>query len=69
MNKPPAETTTGTFVVRFWHEWSGEEWRWRGRIEHVESGRRADFLGFEGLLAFLDRFGIGSRDPVDPKRD
>ncbi len=69
MNKPPAATTTTTFVVRFWHEWSGEAWRWRGRIEHVESGRRADFLGLEGLLATLDRFGIGSRARLDTHSD
>ncbi len=60
MNEPSAETTTTTFVVRFWHEWSGGEARWRGRIEHVESGQRADFLGVEGLVTFLERFGICS---------
>jgi hypothetical protein len=51
-------TRTVTFVVRFWREWSGAEARWRGRIEHVESGQRTDFLGVEGLVTFLERFGI-----------
>ncbi len=60
MHEPSAEMTrTVTFVVRFWREWSGGEARWRGRIEHVESGQRADFLGVEGLVAFLERFGVG----------
>ncbi len=61
MKQPPTGTTTTTFVVRFWREWSGAESRWRGRIEHVESGQRADFVGVEGLLAFLERFGIGAQ--------
>jgi hypothetical protein len=51
--------TTTTFVVRFWREWSGAEPRWRGRIEHVGSGRQANFLAVEGLLVFFHRFGIG----------
>ncbi len=60
MNGRAVETTTTmAFVVRFWREWSGGEARWRGRIEHVESGQRADFLGVEGLVAFLERFGVG----------
>ena len=58
--KTPA---TMTFIVRFWREWTGAEARWRGRIEHMQSGRRADFLGVEGLLGFLERFGIGATEP------
>jgi hypothetical protein len=61
MNGPSAETTAPTtFVIRFQREWSGAEARWRGRIEHVQSGQRAEFLGVEGLLGFLGRFGISS---------
>jgi hypothetical protein len=56
---PPAITT---FVVRFWCEWSGSEPRCRGRIEHVESGRRMDFIGVQELWGFLERFGIGADD-------
>jgi hypothetical protein len=64
MNRSSAETTV-TFVVRFWREWTGVEARWRGRIEHVQSGRRHDFLGVEELLRFLERFGIRAEaDPV-----
>ncbi len=63
MNQPPVETsttTTTTFVVRLWHAWSGAEARWRGRIEHVESGQHADFLGLESLVSFLERFGVST---------
>jgi len=61
MNRISADTTSAaTFVIRFWREWS----RWRGRIEHVQSGQRADFLGVKTLMAFLDRFGI--RPEADP---
>ena len=59
MNPPPAETTTATtFVVRFWHERSGAESRWRGRIEHIGSGRRQDFLHLEEMLGFLQQMGV-----------
>jgi hypothetical protein len=56
----PNTTTSSTFVLRFWREWTGAESRWRGRIEHVQSGQRTDFLALEGLLHFLRRFGIYS---------
>ena len=66
----PAETTAATvFVVRFWREWSGAETRWRGRIEHVQSGRRAEFLEVEGLLDFLERFGIEATGPPARRAD
>jgi hypothetical protein len=60
VSEPVIETTTtATFVVRFWREWSPAEPLWRGRIEHVQSGQGAGFLDVEGLLEFLERFGIG----------
>jgi len=59
MNQPSAETTaTTTFVLRFWREWSGEETRWRGRVEHVQSGRRQDFLCLDDMLRFLRQMGV-----------
>jgi len=45
--------------VRFWRELSAGELRWRGRIEHVQSGQAASFLDIDGLLEFLEHFGIG----------
>ena len=52
-------TSLTTFVVRFWREPSASEMRWRGRVEHVESGEQANFLGLDELAGFFDRFGIG----------
>ena len=64
MNQPSAETTaTTTFVVRFWREWTGSGLRWRGRVEHVQSGQQASFLKVDDLLGFFERFGIGGEDP------
>jgi hypothetical protein len=64
MDPRTVETTT-TFVLRFRREWTGTESRWRGRIEHLQSGRHSDFLGVEGMLVFLERFGIGAgADPA-----
>jgi hypothetical protein len=47
-----------TFVVRFWREWSAAGSRWRGRIEHLQSGQRAVFLDVDGMLDFIRRFGV-----------
>lgn len=75
MNPPAADTTTTTtFVVHFWREWTGTEPRWRGRVEHVDSGRQANFLEIYDLLSFFLRFGFGdagppagkSEEPVEP---
>ena len=64
MKQPSVETTaTTTFVVRFWREWSGTESRWRGRVEHVQSGQQASFLEIDDLLDFFEHFGIGGEDP------
>jgi hypothetical protein len=50
------------FVVRFWRESSEAGPRWRGRIEHVQSGDSAAFGDLSGMLAFLRRFGIAAGD-------
>jgi hypothetical protein len=51
-----------TFVVRFWQEWSADGLRWRGRIEHVQSGESAAFLEVGGMLSFLRCFGVWADD-------
>jgi len=51
-------TATSTFVVRFYREWAGGAPRWRGRIEHLESGQSAAFLDLDKMLAFVRNFGI-----------
>ncbi len=56
-----------TFVLRFWRETSAGDVRWRGRIEHVQSGKRIDLLKVENLLLFLQRFGIGTAAPPDER--
>lgn len=58
MASPTETTATIVFIVRFWREQAGVESRWRGRIEHVESGQRADFLTIDQMLAFLQRMGV-----------
>jgi hypothetical protein len=51
-------TTMATFVVRFRREPSAGQVRWRGQIEHVQSGQSAAFLDLEAMLRFLRRFGM-----------
>ena len=59
---PPAST----FVARFWREWSAAGSRWRGRIEHVQSGESATFLDLNGMLDFVRRFGAMADDEREP---
>ena len=54
------------FVVRFWQEWSAAGSRWRGRIEHVQSGESAAFLGLDGMLDFIRSFGTMADDASQP---
>lgn len=55
-----AEQPQNTFIVRFWREWQGEDsaqtLKWRGRIEHIQSGEGISFHQAHELLAFIGRF-------------
>jgi hypothetical protein len=58
-----------TFVVRFWRETSAGELRWRGQIEHPQSGERASFVELEAMLDFLHHYGIEQGRPRLPARN
>jgi hypothetical protein len=58
MAESPSVPPISTFVVRFWREWSVAGSRWRGRIEHVQSGKSATFSDLKGLLHFIRKVGI-----------
>ena len=60
-SEPPA-SVINTFVVRFWREGTAAGPRWRGRIEHVQSGEGVAFLDLEGVLRFMRQFGIATGD-------
>ncbi|MBP1701869.1 MAG: hypothetical protein H6Q38_976 [Chloroflexi bacterium] len=62
-------TTTFTFVVHFWRERAADEVRWRGCVEHIQSGQRAAFLDIEAMLSFLKSFGIAEEDQHQPIRE
>jgi hypothetical protein len=57
---PPAST----FVIRFWREWSVSGSRWRGRIEHVQSGQCGDFVELQGILEFVRALGVMAEDQM-----
>ncbi len=67
----PMELPQNTFVVRFWWERHREEadrtMRWRGRIEHVQSGEGMAFRDAQELLAFIERFVAPLSSPSDDK--
>jgi hypothetical protein len=66
MAKSSPAPPVSTFVIRFWHEWSAARSRWRGRIEHVQSGQHADFERLEGALNFVQSLGVMAEDRVLP---
>ena len=67
MARPPGAPPASTFVIRFWREWSAAGSRWRGRIEHVQSGQRADFVELESILEFVRGLGVMAEDQISPK--
>jgi hypothetical protein len=58
MAEPSSVSPVSTFVVRFWREWSAAGPRWRGQIDHVQSGESATFLDLDGMLDFVRRSGV-----------
>ena len=58
MTEPFPGPATSTFVIRFLQEWSPVKPRWRGRIEHIPSGKSAAFLDQEVMWEFIQSFGI-----------
>jgi hypothetical protein len=58
MANPSSIPPTSTFIVRFWREGSAAGPRWRGRIEHVQSGKSATTLDLQGILDFVQRQGV-----------
>lgn len=54
----PLHRAVNTFVVRIWYEHSLATPRWRGRIEHLQSGRTLAFLELEQALAFIHALGM-----------
>ena len=46
-----------TFVIHLWREGNplaGKPLAWRGRIEHVQSGKRQNFTDFQKVVEFLE---------------
>ena len=68
MAEPPRAPPVSTFVIRFWREWSPTASRWRGRIEHVQSGQRADFVSLEDMVAFVRASGAMAEEQAGPAR-
>jgi hypothetical protein len=58
MAEPSPVPPVSTFVIRFWREWSAVGPRWRGGIEHVQSGASTTFLGLDAVMDFFRRFGV-----------
>ncbi len=56
MAESPQQTLFGTFVLRFWREQSAVSPRWRGRIEHVQTGEGTAFDDVRQMFAFIGRF-------------
>jgi len=69
MPDQPRVPSVMTFVVRFWREWSAAGVRWRGRIQHVESGDAASFIDLNKMLRFLRCSGVMAEDESLQERE
>lgn len=71
MTETPPVPPVSTFVVRFWREWSVAGPRWRGQVDHLQSGKTARFLDLDELLAIIHSFGVMGRQasPLDSIRE
>lgn len=67
-NDPVKEDPASTFVVRLWPERSATGLRWRGRIDHVQSGESAAFLDTDRMVNFIYRFSALDDDKRERKR-
>jgi len=45
-----------TFIVRFWQEPGASEGRWRGQVQHIQSGERAAFADKGTLMSFIGQW-------------
>jgi hypothetical protein len=68
MAESPEVSPTSTFVIRFWREWSTTAGHWRGRIEHVQSGQRVNFVELDCIIEFVRGFGIMVEDRISPRQ-
>lgn len=62
MTAPSSTTPLSTFVVRFWREWTAVGPRWRGHVEHMQSGESTGFLDLRGLVRFVRGLGVMAND-------
>jgi hypothetical protein len=58
MAQTPEVPPVSTFVVRFWREWSVAGPRWRGQVDHVQSGQTNRFVALDELLAIIRSYGV-----------
>jgi hypothetical protein len=56
--EPSSVPPASTFIVRFWRERSAAGSRWRGRIEHIQSGESTTSPDLQGIVDFFQRHGI-----------
>ena len=58
MPETSAISPASTFILRFWRESSATGSRWRGLIEHVQSGESTYCLDLESILNFIQDLGV-----------
>jgi len=66
-NRDPG-TPLNTFIVRFWQGPGASKPRWRGQVQHVQSGERIAFADEATLLRFLRRW-VQTLESKVPRRE
>jgi hypothetical protein len=65
VTEPPNLRSISTFIVRFCRSCQNNGLCWRGRIEHVQSGRWLSFFRPADMLTFIRSFDIVLEDLVE----
>ena len=69
MDDTSSSQSVNTFVIRVWCEPSLGAPRWRGRIQHLQSGQHAAFQDPERILTFIRASGAFAGDQYSDVAD
>lgn len=56
INKQNSVPPLNTFIVRFWRESDQLTVRWRGQIQHIQTGEQLSFAQEKPMLTFIRRW-------------
>lgn len=56
VSKKSSVPPLNTFIVRFWRDPDGSVYRWRGQIQHIQTGEQLSFVQGNVMLTFIQQW-------------